>query len=117
TVDLYCRYPLSSPRQVSAQKAIRDEGSRPKSRNRALSRAVAAREFRERSTLRPTSASLGLLRLGQFRRSAHVLAALLRPAAALGGTGADKVALHVRFGTVEGPTRAQRDLGLPDGRN
>jgi hypothetical protein len=59
------------------------------SRNRALADVVAAREFGKRRDLRPSSAGLGLLRRGQFRRSAHVLPALLRTAAALGGAGAD----------------------------
>jgi hypothetical protein len=58
---------------------------RSQPRNRALSHAVAAREFRERSTLRPSSASLGLLRRRQFRRSAHIccprFCARLRPSA------------------------------------
>ena len=66
------------------------------SRNRALAHAIAAREFGKRSTLRPSPSGLGLLRLRQFRFPAHALPALLRPAAALGGAGADKVALHVR---------------------
>jgi Resolvase, N terminal domain len=56
---------------------------------------VAAREFGKRSTLRPSPSGLGLLRRRQFRRTAHALPALLRPAAAFGGTGADKIALHV----------------------
>ena len=36
-----------------------------------------------------------LLRVSEFRRPAHVLPALLRPAAAFGGAGPDQVALHV----------------------
>ena len=63
---------------------------------------VAAREFGERGTLRPSSAGLVLLRLRQFRFPAHALPALLRPAAALGGAGADKVALHVRQSAQNG---------------
>ena len=39
-----------------------------------------------------------LLRRGQFQRSAHMLPALLRPAAAFGGASADKVALDSRRG-------------------
>jgi hypothetical protein len=57
---------------------------------------VAAREFDKRSTLRPSPVGLVLLRLCQFRFPAHALPALLRPAAALSGAGADKVALHIR---------------------
>ncbi len=64
-------------------------------RNRALAHAVAAREFGERRALRTSPACLGLLRRRQFWRTAHALSALLRPAAALGGAGADKIALHV----------------------
>jgi hypothetical protein len=67
-----------------------------KPRNRALSDAIAARKFGERSTLGPSPSRLGLLCHRQFRRSAHVLPVLLGPAAALGGAGADKVAFHVR---------------------
>ncbi len=61
----------------------------------SITLTVAAREFDKRGTLRPALAGLGLLFLGQFRFPAHALPALLRPAAALGGAGADKVALHV----------------------
>jgi hypothetical protein len=43
----------------------------------------------------PLPAGLGLLRVSEFWRPAHVLPALLRPAAAFGGAGADQVALHV----------------------
>ena len=52
---------------------------------------VAAREFGKRGTFGPPFAGLGLLRLRQFRFPTHALPALLRPAAALGGAGADKV--------------------------
>jgi hypothetical protein len=76
--------------------------SRSQSRNRALGYVVAAREFGERRALRTSPAGLGLLRVSQFRGSAHVLAALLRAAAALGGTGADKVALHMREAAQHG---------------
>ena len=61
---------------------------------------VAAGKFRKRSTFGPALAGLGLLRLGQFRFPAHALPALLRPAAPLGGAGANKVTLHVREGGV-----------------
>ena len=80
------------------------------SRNRTLAHAVAAREFGKRCALRPSSASLGLLRVGQFRRSAHVLPALLRPAAALGGAGADKVPLHT---SAKPPNTARRSATAP----
>jgi hypothetical protein len=69
--------------------------------NRALSYAVAARKFGKRTPSarrRRASASppgLGLLRLRQFRRTAHALPALLRPASALGGADADKTALDI----------------------
>src|SRR5690348_7522991 len=53
------------------------------SANRALSHAVAAREFGKRCALRPPPPCFRLLRLGEFRGSAHLLPALLRPAAAL----------------------------------
>jgi hypothetical protein len=52
------------------------------SRNRAHAQVVAAGEFGKRHALRPSSAGLGLLRVGQLRRAAHILPALLRPAAA-----------------------------------
>jgi hypothetical protein len=48
-------------------------GSRGEPRNRARADVVAAREFRKRNALRPSSAGLGLLCRGQFRRSAHML--------------------------------------------
>ena len=54
---------------------------------------VAARQFGERGTFRPPLAGLGLLLGRQFRFAAHALPALLRPAAALGGAGADEIAL------------------------
>jgi hypothetical protein len=44
---------------------------------------VAAPEFGKRSTFRPSPSGLDLLRGRQFRRTAHALSALLRPAAAL----------------------------------
>src|SRR6516162_3052048 len=50
----------------------------------------------EGGTLGPASAGLGLLRGRQFPRTAHMLAALLRPPAALGGASADQIALHIR---------------------
>jgi hypothetical protein len=56
---------------------------------------VAAREFGERRALRTSPAGLGLLRRRQFRGPAHVLPALLCPAAAHGGASAEKIALHV----------------------
>ena len=56
---------------------------------------VAAREFGKRGTLRPPPAGLDLLRLCQFWFPAHALPALLRPAAALGDAGADKITFNV----------------------
>lgn len=56
---------------------------------------VAAREFGKRGTFGPPLASLGLLRVGEVRGSAHMLPAFLRSAPSLGGAGADKVTLHV----------------------
>ena len=67
---------------------------------------VAAREFGESSTLRPPPSGLGLLRRRQLRRTAHTLPALLRPAAALGGAGADKIALHVGESSENGNHQA-----------
>jgi hypothetical protein len=52
-------------------------------------------ELGEGGTLGPASAGLGLLRGRQFPGTAHMLAALLRPAGALGRVGADKIALPV----------------------
>jgi hypothetical protein len=63
---------------------------------------VAAREFGKRSTLRPSPSGLGVLRRRQFRRTAHALPELLCPAAALGGAGADWIALHVRQSAQHG---------------
>jgi hypothetical protein len=60
-----------------------------------LANVVAPREFGKRSTLPPSPSGLGPLRRRQFRRSPHVLSALLRPAAALAGADADKLALYV----------------------
>jgi hypothetical protein len=62
---------------------------RSQSRYRAFAHVVAAREFGQCGTLRTTPAGLGLLRVSQSGRPAHVLAALLRPAPAFGGAGAD----------------------------
>ena len=56
---------------------------------------LAARQLDERGTFRPSLAGLRLLRLRQFRFPPHALPALFRPAAALGGVGADKIALYV----------------------
>ena len=69
---------------------------------------VAAREFGKRRALRPSAAGLVLLRLCQFRFPAHALPALLRPAAPLGGAGADKVALHVSEAAENGNHQAPR---------
>src|SRR5712671_5761161 len=63
--------------------------------NRALAYVVAAGEFGKRCTLGPSLPGLDLLRVGEFRGPAHALPALLGPAAALGGAGADKVTLHI----------------------
>jgi hypothetical protein len=63
---------------------------------------IAAGEFGKRGTLRPPPPCLGLLRVSEFRGSAHALPALLRPAASLGGAGADKVALQVRQAAQHG---------------
>ena len=71
-------------------------------------RCVAAREFRKCCALRPPPPCFGLLRLGELRGSARVLPALLRPAAALGGPGADKGALHVGQAAYHGNRRAAR---------
>jgi len=57
--------------------------------------AVAARQFGERGTFGASAAALVLLRLGQFRFPAHALNAVLRPTAALGRPGADKISLDV----------------------
>jgi hypothetical protein len=80
----------------STSFSVNHSPKRRQSRNRALADVVAAREFHKRSAFGPSPAGLVLLRLGQFRFPPHALPALLRPAAALGGAGADKVALHVR---------------------
>jgi hypothetical protein len=64
-------------------------------RNRALSHAVAAREFGKGRALRAPPPCFCLLRIGQFWFPAHVLPALLRPTTALGGAGADEITLHV----------------------
>jgi hypothetical protein len=64
-------------------------------RNRALADIVAAGEFGKGRALGPPPPCFGLLCVGQLRGSAHVLPALLGRAAALGGAGADKVALDV----------------------
>src|ERR1700730_8524450 len=74
---------------------LADAAFSSQSRNRALSHTVAAREFGKRGTFRPSVTGLGLLFVCQFRFPAHALPALLGPAAALGGAGADKIALHV----------------------
>ena len=58
-------------------------------RNRAFANIVAAGQFGERRALRSATAGLGLLCCRQFRGTAHVLSALLRPVATLGGAGAD----------------------------
>jgi hypothetical protein len=55
---------------------------------------IAQGQFGKRRALRPSPAGLGLLRVGEFRGSTHMLPALPRPAAALGGAGPDKIALH-----------------------
>ncbi|MGH7029830.1 MAG: hypothetical protein ACREEZ_05340, partial [Stellaceae bacterium] len=60
-------------------------------RHRALTDVVAASEFGKRSALGSKPAGLSLLRVSQFRRPTHVLAALLRPAASLGGASADEI--------------------------
>jgi hypothetical protein len=69
-------------------------------------RKFSQSEFRERGTFGPATAGLVLLRLCQFRFPAHALPALLRPAAALGGAGSDKVALHVRQAAENGQHQA-----------
>jgi hypothetical protein len=68
------------------------------------------REFGKRITFGPATAGLVLLRLCQFRRSAHVLAALLRPAAALCRAGADKIALDVRQAAEYGNQSLQSSI-------
>src|SRR3954467_13063147 len=54
------------------------------------------------SAFRSSAAGLSLLRCRQFRETAHMLHALLRPAATLGGAGADKTALDVRQSAENG---------------
>jgi hypothetical protein len=56
---------------------------------------VAAGEFVERSALHTATAGLFLLYRSECRASAHVLSLGLGAASAVGGAGADKVALHV----------------------
>jgi hypothetical protein len=56
---------------------------------------VAAGEFVERSALHTATAGLFLLYRSECRGSAHVLSLGLGAASAVGGAGADKVALHV----------------------
>ena len=77
-----------------------------KARNSAFSDTVAAGQFGKGRALRSAVAGLGLLRCRQFRGTAHMLAALLRPAAALGGASADKIALHVRQPAENGNHRS-----------
>jgi hypothetical protein len=56
---------------------------------------VAAREFVERSALRAASGGFFLLCRSECGGSAHLLPSGLGAASALGGAGADKIALHV----------------------
>jgi len=70
--------------------------------NRALANVIAEGKLGKGRPLRPASAGLRPLRVGEFRGSAHIMPALLRPAAALGGAGADQVALHVREAAENG---------------
>jgi hypothetical protein len=64
--------------------------------NRALANVIAEGKFGKRRALYSSPAGLGLLRVSELRQPAHMLLpALMRPAAALGGAGAEKVALRV----------------------
>jgi len=81
-------------------------------RNRAFPHAVAAGQFGEGRALHAPPPRFFLLLRREFRRSAHMLPALLRPAAALGGARADKIALHVRQSAAGGKVASARLLGL-----
>lgn len=63
--------------------------------NGGYAHVVAAGKFVERRALRAASAGLGLLRRGECRGSAHLLPLGLGAAPALGGAGADQVALLI----------------------
>jgi hypothetical protein len=93
----------------------REAPSKSQPRNCALSHAVAAREFGKRSALRAPPPCFGLLRRRQFQRSAHMLPALLRPAAAFGGAGADKIALDTGVGIKRPSAVLVRPEVLPKG--
>ena len=71
-----------------------------KPRNHALAHVVPAGEFSKCRALRSSPPCFGLLHLGQFWKPAHVLPALLRPAAALGGAGSSQVAFHAQAGSI-----------------
>jgi hypothetical protein len=66
------------------------------SQNHRFADVVALRQFLERFTLRPPPPCFSLLLRREARRSAHVLPARLRPAAAPRRAGADQVAVYVR---------------------
>jgi hypothetical protein len=90
------------------------DGGACRAANGGYADVVAAGEFVERSALRASSGGLLLLCRCQGRGSAHALPALLRPAAALGGAGADKVALDVGEPSEDGnhqPPRAGAGVG------
>ena len=85
----------------------------PESGNGAFPHPIAAREFGKRGTFGPSCAGLGLLSFGQFRFPAHALPALHCPAAALGGAGADKIALHVALIPTAQVSRVNWCLTVP----
>jgi hypothetical protein len=66
------------------------------------------------------AAGLHLLRVGEFRGAAHALPTLLRPAAAFGGAGADKIALDTGVSSDHepcsyGPRCCRRETGFLGG--
>jgi hypothetical protein len=67
----------------------------PQPRNRRPAYIVAAGQFVERRALRAPPDGLFLLRRRQRRGPAHLLSLGLGAAPALGGAGADQIALHV----------------------
>src|SRR3954453_17568005 len=67
---------------------------------------VAVGQFLQRSALRAPSGGLFLLCRGQRRGAAHMLSSGFGTAPAFGGTGADKIPLHVRQPAENGKHQA-----------
>ena len=94
--------PATRYQRSFADSLLNARRGRCEARNRRPPDIVGLRQFFERGTFGLALADFFLLLRCELRRSAHMLPFGLGAAPAFGGTGADKIALHVRQSAENG---------------